>query len=80
MRTNHRLDKVFRNAFPVPFDDTSRFVFFSDVHRGDDSLSDEFGRNRHIYDHALDYYYNHGYTYVEVGDGDELWENAHYPP
>ncbi len=78
MRTNHRLDKVFRNAFPVPFDDTSRFVFFSDVHRGDDSLSDEFGRNRHIYDHALDYYYNHGYTYVEVGDGDELWENAHY--
>jgi len=78
MRTYHRLDSVFRDAFPVPFDDRSRFVFFSDVHRGDDSVSDEFGRNRHIYDHALDYYFNNGYTYVEVGDGDELWENAHY--
>ncbi|MBQ8590302.1 MAG: serine/threonine protein phosphatase [Firmicutes bacterium] len=78
MRTNYRLDKVFRNAFPVPFDDKSRYVFFSDVHRGDDSVSDEFGRNRHIYDHALDYYFDNRFTYVEVGDGDELWENAHY--
>ena len=78
MRTYHRLDTVFRDAFPVPFDDHSRFVFFSDVHRGDDSVSDEFGRNRHIYDHALDFYFNNGYTYVEVGDGDELWENSHY--
>ena len=78
MRANYRLDKVFRNAFPVPFDDKSRYVFFSDVHRGDDSVSDEFGRNRHIYDHALDYYFDNRFTYVEVGDGDELWENTHY--
>lgn len=78
MRTNSRLDKVFKEAFPVPFDDSSRFVFFSDIHRGDDSLSDEFGRNRHIYEHTLDYYYRHGFTYVEVGDGDELWEHPNY--
>jgi hypothetical protein len=64
------------NAFPVPFDDRSKFVFFSDVHRGDDSLSDEFARNRHIYYHALNYYYRDDFTYVEVGDGDELWENG----
>jgi UDP-2,3-diacylglucosamine pyrophosphatase LpxH len=63
------------NAFPVPFDDRSKFVFFSDVHRGDDSLSDEFARNRHIYYHALSHYYRDDFTYVEVGDGDELWEN-----
>ena len=78
MRTRARLDKVFRNAFPIPFDNTSQFVFFGDVHRGDDSLSDEFGRNRHIYYYALDYYYRSGYTYVEVGDGDELLEQPKF--
>lgn len=78
MQTRARLDEVFRNAFPVPFDDTSKFVFFGDVHRGDDSLSDEFGRNRHIYYHALDYYYQNGCTYVEVGDGDELLEQPRF--
>lgn len=78
MRTNSRLDEVFKEAFPIPFDDQSRFVFFSDIHRGDDSLSDEFGRNRHIYEHALDYYYRYGCTYIEVGDGDELWEHPNY--
>ncbi|MDR1570971.1 MAG: metallophosphoesterase family protein [Clostridiales Family XIII bacterium] len=63
------------NAFPVPFDDRSKLVLFSDVHRGDDSLSDEFARNRHIYYHALNYYYQNDFSYIEVGDGDELWEN-----
>ena len=73
-RTRTRLDSVFEKAFPVPFDDSSKFVFFSDIHRGDDSLSDEFGRNKHIFYHALNYYYQNDFTYVEVGDGDELWE------
>lgn len=78
MRTRARLDKVFRSAFPIPFDDSSKFVFFGDVHRGDDSLSDEFGRNRHIYYYALDYYNQDGFTYVEVGDGDELLEQPKF--
>jgi UDP-2,3-diacylglucosamine pyrophosphatase LpxH len=66
------------SAFPVPFDDRSKIVLFSDVHRGDDSLSDEFARNRHIYYHALNYYYQNDFTYVEAGDGDELWENPQF--
>jgi hypothetical protein len=27
MFTHKRLDEAFRDAFPVPFDDTSKFVF-----------------------------------------------------
>ena len=77
-KTRTRLDTVFEKAFPVPFDDSSKFVFFADVHRGDDSLSDEFGRNKHIFYHALNYYYQHDFTYVEVGDGDELWEHPKF--
>ena len=45
MNTRSRLDAVLTRAFPVPFDDNSKFVFIGDVHRGDNSLSDEFGRN-----------------------------------
>lgn len=60
------------------FDKNSKFVFFSDCHRGDDSVSDEFTRNQNILLHALDYYYNNGYVYVEVGDGDELWEYSKF--
>lgn len=78
MRTRSRLDSVFKDAFPVPFDDNSKYVFFSDVHRGDNSLSDEFGRNRHIYYHAINHYYQNGFTYVEVGDGDELLEHRSF--
>ena len=78
MRTRSRLDQVFSDAFPVPFDEKSKFVFFSDQHRGDDSNSDEFGRNKHIFNHALSYYYENDFTYVEVGDGDELWEHSNF--
>ena len=78
MRTSSRLNSAFHNAFPLPFDDESKLVFFSDVHRGVDNLADEFGRNKHIYNYALDYYYRNDFTQVEVGDGDELWENKNF--
>lgn len=66
--------KAYKNAKIEYFDDNSKYIFLSDVHRGDDSVSDEFSRNQIVFQHALDYYYNEGYIYVEVGDGDELWE------
>lgn len=78
MKTNKRLNSVYENAVEIPFDDNSKFIFFSDTHRGDDSISDEFGRNKHIFYHALNYYYQNDFTYVEVGDGDELWEHTNY--
>lgn len=78
MRTDQRLTKAYKKAKIEHFDDTSRYIFLSDCHRGDDSMSDEFARNQHVFLHALDYYYNYGYTYVEVGDGDELWEYADF--
>jgi UDP-2,3-diacylglucosamine pyrophosphatase LpxH len=74
MFTDRRLSRAYQNASVKHFDNNSKYIFFSDAHRGDDSVSDEFARNQNILLHALDYYYHHGYTYVEVGDGDELWE------
>jgi len=74
MFTNKRLTAAYKKAKVEYFDKNSKYIFFSDLHRGDDSVSDEFTRNQVVVLHALDYYYRHGYTYVEVGDGDELWE------
>lgn len=78
MNTEKRLTEAYSKAKIEYFDNKSKYIFFSDIHRGDDSVSDEFTRNQHILLHALDYYYNQGYIYVEAGDGDELWEHPKF--
>lgn len=75
---NRRLDDVFAAAPRIRFDDSSRFVLFSDCHRGDSSQADVFAQNEGLFCHALDYYYREGYSYVEVGDGDELWRTSSF--
>lgn len=74
MFTKQRLTGAYEGARVEPFDETTKYVFISDHHRGDGSLSDEFTRNRNIFQYALEYYYRNDFTYVEAGDGDELWE------
>lgn len=78
MLTDRRLDEAYKKAKIIPFDDDTRYIFFSDVHRGDNSMSDEFAHNQTIYYHALKYYLSRDFTYIEVGDGDELWEHAKF--
>ncbi len=70
-----RLTSVFQQSERILFDNHSKFFFFSDVHRGDNTWADEFAQNQSIYAHALEYYLNMGFSYVEVGDGDELMKN-----
>jgi UDP-2,3-diacylglucosamine pyrophosphatase LpxH len=72
---HRRLDAVLRQAPIIPFDDSARFVFFSDCHRGDRSPADAFAPNSALFAHALAHYESQGFAYVEVGDGDELWKN-----
>ena len=78
MLTDTRLMKAYINAKVEFFDENSRYIIFSDCHRGDNSLSDEFSRNQNIYLYAMNYYYYNGYTYVEAGDGDELSEHTRF--
>ena len=75
MDTLKRITQVFEAAEEVPFDDASKIVFMSDCHRGDGSWADDFSRNQNPYFAALTQYYNEGFTYIEIGDGDELWKN-----
>jgi UDP-2,3-diacylglucosamine pyrophosphatase LpxH len=66
---------VFEAAEHLTFDDSSRFVFFSDLHRGNNSRADAFAGNEDLFLQALSHYYRDGFSYIEVGDGDELWIN-----
>lgn len=69
------ITRVFNNAEVIRFDDSAKFVFMSDCHRGDGNWGDNFAKNQSISFRALNYYFEEGYTYFELGDGDELWEN-----
>lgn len=73
-----RISKVLISAEVIPFDDSSRIILMSDVHRGDGSNADDFLMNENLYFSALNHYYNENYTYIEIGDGDELWENREF--
>jgi len=78
MSSAQRLSRAYTNAKRIPFDETSKFILFSDCHRGDNSFADEFANNRNIYFHALSHYFKEGFEYCELGDGDELWENINF--
>ncbi|WFA07801.1 metallophosphoesterase [Tissierella sp. Yu-01] len=69
-----RLTKVFNSSKEINIDDNSRIIIMSDVHRGDGNWSDSFAKNQNTFFTALSYYYKEQYTYIELGDGDELWE------
>ena len=75
MNIDRRLDKVFSHALRLPWNKESRYVLISDCHRGCGTSNDNFLKNQSLFYAALQYYYNEQFTYIELGDGDELWEN-----
>lgn len=70
-----RLNQVFEHSKVISFDEYSKIVIMSDCHRGNGSWGDNFSNNQDLFFAALYHYYDNGYTYIELGDGDELWEN-----
>ena len=56
----------------------SRFIVLSDAHRGDGSGADNFAANSLFFKCALDYYLAAGFTLIELGDAEELWENKNF--
>jgi len=55
-----------------------KLVCMSDMHRGDGSGADDFAQNSLIYRCALEHYLESGFTYIELGDAEELWENDNF--
>ena len=73
-----QIDKALRSAPIINTADYPRLVLFSDCHRGNGTWSDSFLNNKTIYEAALGYYFERDFTYIELGDGDELWENRYF--
>lgn len=70
-----KIDRAFEKAPAISLNIHSKLVIMSDCHRGIGNSNDNFLKNETIFLAALQAYYNNGYTYIELGDGDELWEN-----
>lgn len=75
MSSYSRISKAFEGALTLPLDYCSRYILFSDCHRGVGNANDNFLKNEYLYLAALNDYFCRGFTYLELGDGDELWEN-----
>ncbi len=75
MSYESRISHAFDNAPVLPLHKGSRYVIISDCHRGSGNANDNFLKNENLYFTALAHYYERGFTYIELGDGDELWEN-----
>lgn len=75
MSTGRKLTQIYQEAECLCTDSFSRVVLMSDCHRGTGNWGDNFLSNQNLYFAALDYYNQRYFTYIELGDGDELWEN-----
>ena len=82
-RVHDALSKLYENirsvpgkrGLLVPLKPEHRIVIFSDQHKGDRSLKDDFKLAEQNYLAALEYYNTHEYLYCNLGDSEELWEN-----
>ena len=54
---------------------TQKFIVFSDQHKGEKNAADDFAVCEKNYFAALEYYFNEGFYFINLGDGEELWEN-----
>lgn len=64
------------SGLTIPFDlSTGKFIILSDEHKGVRDLADDFRLAEKNYMNALDYYFNNGFHFINLGDCEELWEN-----
>jgi predicted phosphodiesterase len=59
----------------LPLASTSRYIIFSDQHRGKKNGADDFAVAEPNYLAALDYYFQNNFFFISLGDSEELWEN-----
>ncbi|RYZ97810.1 MAG: metallophosphoesterase [Sphingobacteriaceae bacterium] len=83
-RVNVALNRLYNNIIAgrgkkgkvIPFDATKdKFIILSDQHKGARDNSDIFALAENNYLAALDHYNTEGYTYINLGDSEELWGN-----
>lgn len=77
-RAMRRLNSVLNTSKMITAYPNTGIVLMSDCHRGQNTLNDNFSVNEELYNKILLYYFRASFTYIELGDGDELWENKDF--
>jgi len=71
------LENPGKRGLVLPFDPAKdRFIIFSDQHKGRRDGADDFSLAELNYLRALDHYNKNDFTYINLGDSEELWENS----
>jgi predicted phosphodiesterase len=66
-----------KKGFVIPFNsEKHRFIVFSDQHKGRKNGADDFMLAEKNYVKALEYYNDHQFHLISLGDSEELWENT----
>jgi hypothetical protein len=79
-RIKEGLERSHKNALQMDLDlDQAKLVIFSDHHKGAGDNADDFRQCQMAYHAAMGYYLESGFTLVDLGDVEELWENWPQP-
>lgn len=73
-----RLKNTYTNSKIVELNKDTKFIIFSDAHRGDGTWADDFAPNYHLLLYSLKHYYEDGFTLIELGDCNEMWKNTSF--
>lgn len=73
-----RLNNIYNKSKKIKINNNDKIVIMSDCHRGNGNNYDNFVKNKNIFHAALKYYFINNFTYIELGDGDEMWEVKNY--
>lgn len=65
------------SGIQIPFDiSTGKFIILSDQHKGTRDEADDFAAAAGNYTSALNHYFDNGFSFINLGDCEELWENT----
>ena len=62
---------------PIDFKlESGKFIILSDQHKGAKDLADDFRNTETNYLNTLQFYFDHDFTFINLGDCEELWEST----
>jgi predicted phosphodiesterase len=64
-----------KRGIAMQLNEQSKFIIFSDQHKGVRNYADDFALSESNYLFALRHYNEHNFTYCNLGDSEELWKN-----
>jgi len=66
----------FTLTLPLELNTPHKYIIFSDQHKGAGDKADEFRKCRNTYVAALQHYLGANFTFILLGDAEELWEQG----